>query len=197
MGRQKIARECSFKPDFTLFEPVNRKIEGELELNADEMEALYLMDYEGLYQEDAAHEMGVSRPTFSRIIKSARTKTATALVRGYRLQIVDAKDKFVVALVVEREGDFSNYAITSPLIVLVHLFNQKVINVESFQNPAQNQKPSVALPPFLKSHGVSYLLGDKIGEGLKNSLLARGVFFKQIPPLKSLDEIPAHICKPL
>lgn len=197
MGRQKIARECSFKPDFTLFEPVDRKIEGEIELNADEMEALYLMDYEGLYQEEAASEMGVSRPTFSRIIKSARTKTATALVRGYRLQIVDAKDKFVVALIVENENDYSAFAITAPIVVLVHLFNQKVINVESFQNPAQNEKPSVVLPPFLKSHGVSYLLGDKIGEGLKNSLLARGIFFKKIPFLKSLDEIPSHICKPL
>ena len=197
MGRQKITRECSFKPEFTLFEPVNRDNEGEIELNADEMEALYLMDYEGLYQEEAAHEMGVSRPTFSRIIKSARTKIATALVRGYRLQIVDAKDKFIVALIVDNENDFSNYTISASIIVLVHLANQKVVNVETFPNPALSEKPSVCLPPLLKSHGVSYLLGDRIGEGLKNSLLARGIFFKKIPPLKSLDEIPAHICKPL
>lgn len=197
MGRQKIARECSFKPDFTLYEPVGRKIEGEIELNADEMEALYLMDYEGLYQEDAANEMGISRPTFSRIIKSARTKTSTALVRGYRLKIVDAKDKFVVALFVENENDFTTYAITAPIVVLVHLANQKIVNIEYAPNPALNEKPSISLPPFLKSHGVSYLLGDKIGEGLKNSLLARGIFFKKIPALNSLDEIPKHICKPL
>jgi predicted Fe-Mo cluster-binding NifX family protein len=110
---------------------------------------------------------------------------------------VDSKDKFIVALIVEKENDFSNYAIIAPTIVLVHLANQKVVNIETFPNPALNEKPSVSLPPFLKSHNVSYLLGDKIGEGLKNSLLARGIFFKKIPPLKSLDEIPTHICKPL
>ena len=46
------------------------------------MEALYLMDLLGLYQEAAAEKMEVSRPTFARIIKSARHKVALALAWG-------------------------------------------------------------------------------------------------------------------
>jgi uncharacterized protein len=49
-------------------------------LGYDEVEALRLADLEGLYQEQAAESMGVSRPTFSRILSQARRKLAAALI---------------------------------------------------------------------------------------------------------------------
>jgi len=42
---------------------------------------------EGLYQEQAAERMGVSRPTLGRIVESARRKVAEALIRGKVLRI--------------------------------------------------------------------------------------------------------------
>jgi len=59
----------------------------EVLLGFDEAEALRLADIEGLYQEAAARRMGVSRPTFSRIVESARRKTADALLNGKALRI--------------------------------------------------------------------------------------------------------------
>ncbi len=56
-------------------------------LTKDEMEAIRLMDFEGLYQEDVAKEMGVSRPTISRILKNARAKIADALIHGKIIEI--------------------------------------------------------------------------------------------------------------
>ena len=56
-------------------------------LALDEFEALRLADLEGLYQEQAAEQMGVSRPTFSRVVESARRKVADALVHGKVLRI--------------------------------------------------------------------------------------------------------------
>lgn len=56
-------------------------------MTLDEFEALRLADLDGLYQEKAAAEMNVSRPTFSRIIASARLKVADALVHGKALRI--------------------------------------------------------------------------------------------------------------
>lgn len=53
----------------------------------DEFEALRLADYEGLYQEQAAERMGVSRQTFGRIVEAARRKVAEALVKGLALRI--------------------------------------------------------------------------------------------------------------
>jgi len=56
-------------------------------LNEDELEAIRLMDYEGLYQEEVAKEMGISRPTVSRILKEARAKIADALINGKSIEI--------------------------------------------------------------------------------------------------------------
>jgi len=54
-------------------------------LTFDEVEALRLSDCEGMYQERAADSMKVSRPTFGRILESARGKVADALLHGKAL----------------------------------------------------------------------------------------------------------------
>lgn len=62
----------------------------ELEVNTithDEAEALRLADYDGLYQEQAAEEMAVSRATFGRIITSAREKMVDALINGKGIEV--------------------------------------------------------------------------------------------------------------
>jgi len=46
----------------------------------DEMEAIRLADFEGLYQQECADKMGISRTTFSRLIESARKKNSRCLV---------------------------------------------------------------------------------------------------------------------
>ena len=52
-----------------------------------ELEALRLVDLEGLSQEEAGVRMGVSRGTVWRLLQEARRKTARALVEGRSLQI--------------------------------------------------------------------------------------------------------------
>lgn len=56
-------------------------------LTLDEFEALRLADYEGLYHEQAAKEMGISRATFGRILEEARKKVASAIVNGHAFLI--------------------------------------------------------------------------------------------------------------
>jgi predicted DNA-binding protein (UPF0251 family) len=56
-------------------------------LALDEYEAIRLADLEGLYQEQAAERMNVSRPTFGRILATAHRKVAEALVFGHTLRI--------------------------------------------------------------------------------------------------------------
>ena len=59
----------------------------EVLLAADEMEAIRLADFEGMYNMDAARAMGVSRQTFDRIVTRARQRVAEALVLGRALRI--------------------------------------------------------------------------------------------------------------
>lgn len=60
---------------------------GEVVLSVDEFEAIRLADLEGLYQEQAAERMKISRQTFGRVVEAARRKVAKALVEGKALKI--------------------------------------------------------------------------------------------------------------
>jgi len=82
---RKIAREpqaCYFKPKGI---PL-RELE-EVVLTLDELEAIRLADFEGLYQEHAAQKMGISRQTFGNIIITAHRKVADFLINGKSLKI--------------------------------------------------------------------------------------------------------------
>jgi len=53
----------------------------------DEMEAIRLADHESMYQQECADKLGISRTTFSRLIESARSKIADALINQKALNI--------------------------------------------------------------------------------------------------------------
>lgn len=59
----------------------------EVTVTIDELEALRLVDLEGMYQEEAAREMGVSRQTLQRMLTESRAKVIEALVGGKALHI--------------------------------------------------------------------------------------------------------------
>lgn len=89
MARPKHCRRIEALPNCTLFKPagIPSRSLTEIVLTVDELEALRLADRQGLYQEQAAGEMKVSRQTFGRIVESARKKVAQALVEGCVLRI--------------------------------------------------------------------------------------------------------------
>jgi len=89
VGRPKSYRHIRFSPDTTYFKPagVRRQLLEEISLTIDEVEAIRLADLGGLYQEDAAKKLNVSRQTFGRIINHAHKKIADALVNGKAISI--------------------------------------------------------------------------------------------------------------
>ncbi len=89
MPRPCCRRRIAGSPKASAFKPVGLKMceIEEVVMTLDEFEALRLADLDGMYQEEAAAQMRVSRPTFSRIIESARRKVADALVHGKALRI--------------------------------------------------------------------------------------------------------------
>lgn len=56
-------------------------------LKLEEVEALRLKDLEGLEQEECAVRMAISRPTFQRILLTARSKVADSLINGKGIRI--------------------------------------------------------------------------------------------------------------
>jgi predicted DNA-binding protein (UPF0251 family) len=87
MPRPRITRRIRFAPGITYFRPRGAVQLAEAVLTMDELEAVRLNDYEEIDQEVAAKKMGISQPTFHRLLLSARRKIADALVNGKAIKI--------------------------------------------------------------------------------------------------------------
>jgi predicted DNA-binding protein (UPF0251 family) len=88
VARPVLDKIVNTVPLFVYYKPLGiplNKLE-EIVLTLEEIEALNLKDRKGLDQKDAAKEMGISRSTFQRLLKSARKKVITALVEGKALK---------------------------------------------------------------------------------------------------------------
>jgi predicted DNA-binding protein (UPF0251 family) len=76
-------------PGLTYFKPagVPFRLLGEIRLSIEEVEAIRLKDIDDLDQEQCAGKMNISRPTFQRVLESARKKIADALLNGKAVRI--------------------------------------------------------------------------------------------------------------
>lgn len=84
MPRPCCCRRVAGLPPCSMFKPagIPATVLEQITLGLDEMEAIRLADLLGLYQENAAKQMNVSRQTFGRIIEAAHKKVAEALTQG-------------------------------------------------------------------------------------------------------------------
>lgn len=89
MPRPRLHRRIAWQGAITHFKPAGTPLAGleEVELEEEHIEAMRLKDVEGLSQHDAAERMGISQPTFHRILAQARTEVARALSHGLAIRI--------------------------------------------------------------------------------------------------------------
>lgn len=89
MVRPKKCCIVSSLPDVTYFKPAGIPLRflDEVCLSVEELEAIRLKEIEDLEQVEGAERMGISRPTFQRILTSARRKVADALLHGKAIRI--------------------------------------------------------------------------------------------------------------
>lgn len=89
MARPTKWRKIENIPAIPYFIPAETDFSGLPEniLKLEELEAIRLKDLEGLEQGECAIKMEVSRPTFQRILLSAREKVADSLINGKIIRI--------------------------------------------------------------------------------------------------------------
>lgn len=89
MARPEKLRCVAQLPSVGFFKPAGisaNALQG-VQLTLEELESIRLRDLEELEQEECAQQMRISRPTFHRILESARKKLADALINGKAIQI--------------------------------------------------------------------------------------------------------------
>ena len=96
-----MARPCNYRsvsrePGVTYFKPQGIPLPDleESRLGIDEYESLRLKDCEGMEQEECASKMGISQPTFHRVLSSARKKVSDSIVNGKALRIEGGNVKY-------------------------------------------------------------------------------------------------------
>lgn len=89
MPRPVLTRRVFSEPGVAYFKPAGVRMAGlkEIALKVEEFEALRLKDLEEMEQERAAESMGISQPTFCRLVSLARKKVADAIVNGKAIRV--------------------------------------------------------------------------------------------------------------
>lgn len=87
--RPRNSRRVAGLPRRKNFKPAGIPVRtlDQINMTVDEYEAIRLADLEGLYHEEAAKRMKISRQTFGRILDSARHKMADTIINGKALLI--------------------------------------------------------------------------------------------------------------
>jgi predicted DNA-binding protein (UPF0251 family) len=98
MARPKIKRTIRCNPSAYYFKPRGIPMSQleEIILEDDEIEAIRLADFQGLFHEDAAIKMKVSRATFGRVLHSARNKIADGILNGKAIKLSDLLKKIKI-----------------------------------------------------------------------------------------------------
>ena len=98
MGRKVRQKWVSQPPNNLYFSDIESNNKNTIILTISEFEAMRLRHYVNLNQKNAADKMGVSQPTFSRILEKAHQKTTQALFEGKEIKIyggnIDLKRSF-------------------------------------------------------------------------------------------------------
>ena len=99
MVRPKRARRIFFRPDVTYFKPANVPMMdlSETVLSFDELEAIRLVDSEGMEQNKAGKKMKISQSTLSRLLRVGRKKLAEAITTGQAIKIQGGNFKMAIS----------------------------------------------------------------------------------------------------
>jgi len=177
MGRDKLKRNLQFKPICKEFKAIGCN-NNTIHLLHEELEALYLMNIKGLYQADSAKAMGVSRPTFARIIKNAREKVTMMLITGSNLKIEDEKESCLVLIPSQSK---ENIIKSTPNATYLHIYEVEHKNITKkniIKNPVITKKlrPAQIIPSLSSQKDINFFISGNIGEGLKSALLSKGIY---------------------
>lgn len=188
MPRPKRCRKICCYPDYWSFAPEEISAHETTMLMLDEFEAIRLIDYQKMTQEECAAAMGVSRTTVTGIYENARFKLADAMVNGKRIRITGGSyriDPALAAAKIKEKGDnIMRIAVTYENGMVGQHFGKTeqfiIYDIDGNEITASkiidtNGTGHGALAGFLQSAQVDKLICGGIGMGARNALAETGI----------------------
>lgn len=189
MPRSAKCRRVCHMPDHCRFSPERPGQKEPVVLAVEEYEAIRLMDFLGLTQEEAAARMDVARATVQRIYAGARRKLAVFLVEGRPLRISGGSyalcrrangclsqqqkgcDHMKIAVTYENGNVFGHFGHTEQFKIY-EIVEGALVNTQVYPTDGSGHG---ALAGFLKERGVDCLICGGIGPGAQMALAEAGI----------------------
>ena len=99
MGRRTRRRWVNQTPNNSYFSSTRPSTDNYVVLTVSEFEAMRLKHYLRLNQKVAAEKMGVSQPTFSRILENAHQKITQALIEGKIIRVYGGNFNYKISFI--------------------------------------------------------------------------------------------------
>ena len=188
MSRPKRCRQICGYPAFWSFVPEKADAPETIRFTLDEYEAIRMIDYEKLTQEDCAAAMGVSRATVTGIYENARFKLSDAIINGKRIRFTGGSyriDSIPASAETNEKGDnIMRIAVTYEQGTVGQHFGRteqfKIYDIADGEIKAgqvidTNGTGHGALAGFLRAAEVETLICGGIGMGARIALEEVGI----------------------
>ena len=182
-GRKKAETTSRFVPFYRHFTAKNSGEKTVITLETDELEALRLADISQLYHEECAAKLGVSRPTFSRILERARKKSAEHFVCATPLKLAVQSEEFRCAYASNDRTTIAPNALAAQFAVVAVVSGKNIKSLAFEENPKTAEKLALLL------ENVDIVFAAAGDQTLKNALSNDLNLVKTT--LKTLDELIA------
>jgi len=184
------------KPKALHVGPLGAKSNYNVPLLHEELEALYLADVKGMYHEACAEAMEISRPTFTKLLKSARRKCASVFLQAQSLR-VDLKPLKLRAIFPSEDGKTMSDRFQSARYFVSIVWDEFEIVTESIiKNPiyekmlasgthpigdeqAKGLGAGRLIPPLLENASIVCAL--QMGEGMERNIIGMGPTVQILP----------------
>jgi len=183
-------RTITFKPTCFSFGPLTQAPKETMRLRDDELEALYLADFKALYHEDCAQSLGVSRPTFAKLIKQARKKMVEMVMYGKAIELIREPHNFTLVFPTDDRISIHPYFLVAKLFAFAKVEEGVISSITYKENPIykellQNKKEIIddesakglaagrIIPPLLEN--ATILVARTLGDGIRRNIEGLGI----------------------
>lgn len=197
----------SCKPTAYSFGPLDQKPKLMMSMSMEELEALNLADFRGLYHEECAARMGVSRPTFAKIVKRARKKMVEMLMFAKGVELIRQKHTFILAFPTQDRISVHPYFITARYFAFVRIVEDSIESITYKENPvyreleakgivienddsAKGMAAGRLIPPLLEEAHI--LVVRNLGDGMRRNIEGMGITIEPTG-LSDIDAVVAEL----
>jgi predicted DNA-binding protein (UPF0251 family)/predicted Fe-Mo cluster-binding NifX family protein len=200
-------RTITFKPTCFSFGPLTQPPKETMRLRDDELEALYLADFKALYHEDCAQSLGVSRPTFAKLIKQARKKMVEMVMYGKAIELIREPHNFTLVFPTDDRISIHPYFLVAKFFAFAKVEEGIISSITYKENPIykellQSKKEIIndesakglaagrIIPPLLEDATV--LVAQTLGDGIRRNIEGMGISI-ELTPTSDLDAVVAKL----